>query len=882
MRFRLTVCVCLLFAAGIAAGQRLPEGVVPVHYTLSFSPDIPSARFDGHEEVELHLLKPTAVITLNAAEIEFRKVVVQSSEGRQDARVSLDPAHQTATLQLAAPVATGEAVLDIDFTGVLNDKLRGFYLVHGKNRNYASTQFEATDARRAFPSFDEPALKATFDISLTIDEGDTAISNGPIVSDTPGPGRGKHTVRFATTAKMSTYLVAMLVGDWKCVEGGTDGTPIRICATPDKVDLGHFALEATEHIVHSLDQYYGIRYPYKKLDIIAVPDFEAGAMENTGAITFREIYLLVDEQHSSVAARRSVAEVLAHEIAHMWFGNLVTMKWWDDLWLNEGFATWMVSKPVGDWKPEWKESLQDVQDTSNTLDVDASPATRQIRMQASTPDEINQLFDGIAYGKAAAVLHMVEQYVGPEVFRAGVRRYLEKYAYGNATAEDFWNTLAEVSKKPMDRIMSSFVDQPGVPMISVHSRCSGKKMTVEATQQRFYLQKSLMDSPSTQIWTIPVCFKVGSDKDCRILDQKQQDFEFDRCVRELSADADGSGYYRAQYASDMFRRLPGTTWDASERDRLAGDTWALVRADKQSVGDYLDLIKRMGADRERVVLETELQPLPRIAQHLTEDGEGGSLSALIRELIAPRVKRLGWKPVLNEDDDDRQLRPALISVLGAYGNDPEVIREARKLAEQYLQDRSSVDPSMVSAVLGLAAREGDSALYDGYAQAARTAKSPEEFLNFLYGMVSFSDPQLVRRTLETAVSAEVRSQDSPSVLATLLNNSQTRKQSWAWIKDHWAEVQARFTISSGARVVAATGAFCDAADRRDVQSFFAGHPVEASDRALDKALHTIDACIEFRDQQKPNLATWLRTLAPDGNPKASGGGAPAAPSASEN
>jgi aminopeptidase N/puromycin-sensitive aminopeptidase len=872
----------LLFAAGFAAGQRLPEGVMPVRYTLSFSPNIATAKFEGHEEIKIQLLKPTASITLNAADIEFLKVVVQSGGVQQEASVSLDPANQTATLQVPSPVAAGNAVLDIDFSGVLNDKLRGFYLVHGNNRNYASTQFEATDARRAFPSFDEPALKATFDISLTVDDGDTAISNGPIVSDTPGPEAGKHSVRFATTAKMSTYLVAMLVGDWKCVEGGADGIPIRICATPDKVDLGHFALEATEHIVHSLDQYYGIRYPYKKLDIIAVPDFEAGAMENTGAITFREVYLLVDEKHSSVGARRSVAEVLAHEIAHMWFGNLVTMKWWDDLWLNEGFATWMVSKPVGEWKPEWKESLQDVQDTSNTLDVDSSPATRKIRMAASTPSEINQLFDGIAYGKAAAVLHMVEQYVGPDVFRAGVKRYLEKYAYSNATAEDFWNTLAEVSKKPMGKIMSSFVDQPGVPMISLRSRCSGKKMTVEATQRRFYSQKSLMDSPSDQIWVIPVCFKVGSGKDCRILDQKQQEFEFNRCVPELSADADGSGYYRTQYVDEMLPKLPGNDWDARQRDRLAGDTWALVRADKQSAGDYLDLVKRMGADRERVVLETELQPLSTIAQNLTDTDESASLSALIRELIGGRARRLGWEPVANEDDDDRQLRPALISLLGAYGNDRDINHEARELAEQYLHDRSSVDPSMVYAVLALAAREGDSALYDGYAQAARAATSPEEFLNFLYGMVSFRGPELVRRTLETAVAGDVRSQDSPSVLAALLNNSQTRKQSWAWIKDHWAEVQARFTISSGARVVAATGAFCDVADRQDVQSFFASHPVEASDRALDKALHTIDACIEFRDQQKSNLATWLRTFAPDGNPKASEGRAPAAPAASEN
>jgi aminopeptidase N len=880
MRAKTSTVFLLFLCSAVSHAQRLPEGVVPIHYTLSFSPDIPAARFAGHEEIQVHLPKPTDAITLNAADIQFNMATVQSSEGRQEAHVALDPSHETATLQLANPVAAGDAVIEIDFTGILNDKLRGFYLVHGKARNYASTQFESTDARRAFPAFDEPALKATFDISLTVDEGDTAISNGAIVSDTPGPGPGKHTLRFATSPKMSTYLVAMLVGGWKCIEGGSDGIPIRICATPDKIELGGFALKASEHILHSLNQYYGIPYPYKKLDIIAVPDFEAGAMENVSAITFREIYLLVDEQHSSVGARRGVAEILAHEMTHMWFGDLVTMKWWDDLWLNEGFATWMVSKPVGEWKPEWKESLQDVQNGSSTLNVDSSPATRKIRAQASTPDEINELFDGIAYGKAAAVLHMVEQYIGPEVFRAGVKQYLEKYAYGNATAEDFWNTLAQVSSQPMDKIMGSFVDQPGVPMVSVRSRCSGGKTIIEAAQQRFYLEGSLMDVPSTETWAIPMCFKMGGTRDCRILDHKQQQFTFDGCHSEFSADASGSGYYRTQYSGETFRHLPGASWDSGQRERLVGDSWALVQAGKQSVGEYLDLVRRMGADRERVVFESEVQPLPTIADNLTDTEGRAALSALIRDLAGPGVKRLGWSPAPGEGDDDRQLRPTLIALLGSYGDEPEVLQQASKFADQYLRDRSSLDASLVPTVLGLAAKTGGPALSERYLDAARTAKSPEEFLNFLFGLVDFSEPELVQRTLELAISPEVRSQDSPFLLVALLNRPVTRKQAWTWIKQHWPEVQARFTMSSGSRVVAATGSFCDRADREDVQGFFASHPVESSERTLSLTLHRIDACIELRSRQSQNLAAWLRNAKTKGSLKVSGGQAPMAAGAS--
>jgi aminopeptidase N len=862
MRARIIYLLLLLFWSVVSNAQRLPEGVVPVRYTLAFTPDLALARFEGHEEIDIKLSKSTRTITLNAVELDFKKVVVRSLEGTQNAEVIVDAPHETASFQLPSLIAAGDAVLEIDFSGTLNDKLRGFYLTHGKDRDYASTQFEPTDARRAFPSFDEPALKATFDISLTIDQGDTAISNGAITSDTPGPGSGKHTLRFAITSKMSTYLVAMAVGDWKCLEGGTDGIPIRICATPDKIALGGFALTASEHILHSLNQYFRIPYPYKKLDLLAVPDFEAGAMENPAAITFRESCLLVDEKNSSVAARKTVTEIVAHEIVHMWFGDLVTMKWWDDVWLNEGFATWMTSKPVADWKPGWNEFLEDVQATSGTLNVDSSPATRQIRAQANTPDEINQLFDGIAYGKAAAVLHMVEAYVGPEVFRAGVNEYLDKYAYGNATAEDFWNTLAKVSNKPVAKIMRSFVDEPGAPLISVRARCSGNKMVVNVTQKRFYLQGSLMETPAKQIWSIPVCFRLdGHTKDCRILDQKEQEFEFDSCSSGLTADADGSGYYRTQYASDALDHLPGDGWTVSDRARLVGDTWALVLAGKESVGDYLGLVDRAGAAREVIPIETVLDPLRSVGNYLVTAADQDKYSEFIRTLIEPAANRLGWKPSAGDTDKDRELRPVVIALLGNVGRDRAVIEQAQKLAEMYLQERASVDPSLVGVALQLAARTGGPALFDQYYEATRTAKSPEEYLNFLYGLAAFSDPLLAQRTFKLALSPEIRSQDAPSVIAALINHQETRTQVWEWTKEHWPEIHAKLTTDGGARIVAATGAFCDVADRDDVQTFFTAHSVVSSDRALALALRRIDACVDFRTQQSQQLASWLDNFA---------------------
>ena len=383
--------------------------------------------------MDVVLAAPATTITLNSLELKLSDVTANGQAGA----VSYDTDKEQATLVFAQALPAGKVSLKVAFTGVLNDKLRGFYLSKTKARTYAVTQFESTDARRAFPCFDEPALKATFDVSLVIDARDMAIGNTNIVSDTPN-GAGKHVVVFASTPKMSTYLVAFLVGDFACSKGNADGVPIRVCSTPDKVKLTKFALDAAEHYLHYYDTYFGIKYPMPKLDLIGIPDFEAGAMENFGAITYRETELLVEED-GSVGSKKRVAVTVAHEMAHQWFGDMVTMQWWDNLWLNEGFATWMENKAAQQWHPEWKFDLDAADDLNQTLNYDAVPATRTIRAKANTPAEISEMFDGIAYGKAGAVIGMVENWVGPEVFRQGVHTYLAAHLYANATAEDFWN-----------------------------------------------------------------------------------------------------------------------------------------------------------------------------------------------------------------------------------------------------------------------------------------------------------------------------------------------------------------------------------------------------------------------------------------------------------
>jgi aminopeptidase N/puromycin-sensitive aminopeptidase len=396
--------VLALISPGSVLGQRLPTTVIPAHYTLKLAPDLKAATFSGEESIDVSISQPTNSITLNAIEIAFQSVTINSNGTQQTGTVSLDADKQQATFTFPNTVAAGNATIKIRYTGILNSELRGFYLSKTAHRNYAVTQFEATDARRAFPCFDEPAFKATYDISLVIDAADIAISNTAIAADTPGPGPGKHTLVFGTTPKMSTYLVAFLVGDFQCTGGREDDVDIRVCATPDKVGETAFALDVAKFALHYYDDYFGIHFPLKKLDFIGIPDFEAGAMENFGAITFRETDLLLDPKTAPIFAQKNAALAITHEMAHQWFGDLVTMQWWDNIWLNEGFATWMENKPVAAMHPEWNILEVVAGDEQDTLNIDAQPTTRAIRVKADAPDEINQTFDGIVYGKASDVL----------------------------------------------------------------------------------------------------------------------------------------------------------------------------------------------------------------------------------------------------------------------------------------------------------------------------------------------------------------------------------------------------------------------------------------------------------------------------------------------
>jgi aminopeptidase N/puromycin-sensitive aminopeptidase len=845
----------LLLATAVQA-QRLPETVRPVSYTLSLTPDLKAATFSGVESINVTLAESTDHITLNAAEIAFQSVTATANGKELKAIVALDEDKQQAAFTFPEKLPAGAVTLSIRYTGILNNELRGFYLSKTAKRNYAVTQFESTDARRAFPSFDEPAFKATYDVSLVVDSADTAISNSPIVSDTPGPAEGKHTLHFATTPKMSTYLVAFLVGDFQCSAGEQDGVAIRVCATPDKLALTPYGVGVAKQVLHYYNSYFGIPYPLKKLDLIALPDFEAGAMENFGAITYRETALLIDPKTASLGAKKEVALVIAHEMAHQWFGDLVTMQWWNNLWLNEGFATWMETKAVAHMHPEWKMEQTEASGVDGALNLDGQPTTRAIRAKADTPDEINQMFDGIAYGKAGAVLLSIENFVGEETFRQGVHNYLAAHLYGNATAEDFWGAQTANSHKPVDKIMESLVAQPGAPILTFGEPVNGK---VSVSQKRFFLSPSITPDPKQQ-WTLPVCFKTANGQDCQLLTPADTSLKIP--AQSVFFNANGKGYYRSNYPPQIYAQLVGqveTTLTPSERISLIGDEWAQIRSNKAPIGAYLDLVAAVKADPNTEVIDAAIGGYSTTYSRIAANAEErAALTAWLRSTFAPQYAKLG-PPAPADSEDTRELRTQLFGLLGYRAKDPAVLTQSREIAAKYLADPTSIDASLGQTALAIAARNGDAALFDRLQKIYETSTNPELQIGALRLLAEFEDPALVQRSLDYAASGKVRNQDAAVQFAIAMGNDATRDQAWKYIQDNWEKVKAQFTTEMGAVLVGSTSSFCSAEAREGVKSFFAAHPVSSSDKSLRHAIERIDGCVELRTLQEPNLKLWLST-----------------------
>ncbi|MBZ5538754.1 MAG: M1 family metallopeptidase [Acidobacteriia bacterium] len=865
--------VFLFLLPALASAQRLPETAVPDNYHLTLTPDLAKATFAGDETITIRVLKPTTQIVLNAVDLDFQEASISSGGAIQKAAVTFEKSKEQVTLDAGNLIQPGPATIHIKYTGILNSEMRGFYL--GKDdqgRKYASTQFEPTDARRAYPSFDEPAYKATFEITLIADKGLTAISNNSVVSDATGPDADKHTVKFAKTARISSYLAAWVVGQFEYVEGAVDGIPIRVYSTPGKKELSAFALETAEFALHYYNHYFGIKYPYGKLDLIGLPDFSSGAMENVGLITSRAVLLQLDEQKASLALKKTVAVVITHEIAHQWLGDLVTMQWWDDVWLNEGMATWMEGKPVDAWKPEWNVGLDevcrgDILTTLGALSVDSLASTRSIHQSAETPQQILELFDGVAYGKTAAVLRMLEAYLGPDSFRAGMNAYLKQYAYRNSTADDFWSTLQKVSNKPVDKIMQTFVKQPGVPMINIKAEASGDSTKVTLRQQRYFYDRTLFSEGGDQLWQIPVCLKPASlggggsgRQQCELLTKKVDTFTLPGHSPWVLANAGATGYYHSGYETAAVRGLAHdaeTALTPVERLFALTDTWAAVRVGRQPVGDLLTLAEGLQTDRVGAVITLLFGYLNYIGDNLINDTGQPDYQAWVRRFVTPIANDVGWQAQPGESDERKDLRSNVLAVLGGPGRDPRALAEARKLTDQALKDPASVESSLAAAAFSLVARNGDAAFYDKLLAALKAAKTPEQYYLYLFTLSNFSDPQLVERTLQYAISSEVRSQDSLNLIGAIMSKPVGRRPAWDFVRTHWAEVEKAGGPFASAQIEGNTGTFCDAKLRDEVVEFFSAHKVAAGERTLKQSLEQINNCIDLKSLQSEQLASWL-------------------------
>jgi aminopeptidase N len=863
--FTRATLLLLLLVSTPAFAARLPKTVAPDHYDLSVTIDLTHDRFSGEETIRVRIAQPTLRVTLHAIDLDLQDATITARGARQDARVTFDQTEQTATLTVPKDLPIGEADVHLRFSGALNTQLRGLYLSKTARRKYAVTQFEATDARRAFPCFDEPALKATFALTVTVDRSDMAISNGKLLSDTPGPGRTQHTLKFATSAKMSSYLVALAVGDFQCLEDSQDRIPIRVCAIPEQAKLTQLALDSTKAVLKSYNGYYTIKYPFEKLDLVAVPDVAAGAMENTGAIFFRATELLADARTSSVQTRKDVAVAIAHEMAHQWFGDLVTMAWWDDLWLNEGFATWMSSHPLEQWKPEWRLDVDDAGSTQGALALDSFAATHPIRASVESPGEIEGSFDTITYQKGAAVLRMVESYVGADAFRRGINRYLQAHAYGNATSEDLWKAVAAESGRPVDRIIPAFIEQPGVPLVEITAlTCDPQKTETVATfrQSRFTLKPS--EERNDQLWQIPISYAVNAFRapatppgGLLLSNRTQTQVIAHGCVPWVFANAGAQGYYRTAYPRNVLAALAPVVLTAltpSERLSLLEDEWALVRGGRHGIVDYLTIAAGFGRETVAGVLALVTSHMKFIHDNLTTADSRPKFEELVRAQLQPSLNDLA---AAGNSDDRHTLRATLIAALGTSGEDPGVIERSRAEVDRALSGAAPLDASEAASLVTVAAAHGDAKLYDGFAAAADRATSPETRELYLNALTAFRQPELIDRALAETRS-RVRSQDTARYLAKFFENPSARDEAWAFIKRSWTDLEPKIRIAFGeARIAGAVSSFCDMSARDDVRGFFAAHPLPSAERMLNESLERIDNCVALRSTQTTLVSDWL-------------------------
>jgi puromycin-sensitive aminopeptidase len=861
-------------------GHRLAADVRPLTVDLEIEVDPERSRvFRGRVVHELELDRAGADLELHASDLRVMGAVVVASGRTLRGQVEEKREHETVLVQLPERVGPGRLRLELRFSGRLRDDLRGLYYARAARHAYAFTQLEATDARRFFPCFDEPVMKAGFQLSVTTAASHTVLSNSPI-QRTERLANGRKTVHFERTPPLSTYLLALAVG---ALEGSRTvrcgDTPIRVWHVPGKKALTAFALEAGRECLARLERYFGLPYPYAKLDLVAVPDFEAGAMENAGAVFFRETLLLTDPRTLTHQERKRVAEVVCHELAHMWYGDLVTMAWWDDLWLNEAFATWMAFQVVDDWKPEWRMWNDFQHYRAAALELDALDNTHPIYVEVASPAEATENFDLITYEKGASVVRMIERYLGARAFRAGVRRYIRRHREGNTVAADLWNALSEASGQDVEPVVRAWILSEGFPVVTARRAKSGRGTLLAVRQQRFHGAPTRTRADAERRgrerarWPIPVVARVGVPGSRRtrlvrdLVERARDTMDLGAGEpRFIYANADEGSFYRPLHDAAELERLASHLGQlaAVERMGLLGHQWALVRAGHAKLGSYLSLVDALSSEQNPDVMLTLAGPLGFVDHHLAPEAGRHAQETLrewLGERFGPALEMLGLRGDRADDHDARLRRAALYGILGGVAEWEPVLDAAAQQCERYLRDRRAVDPDLADAVVNLAARRGDAHLFARLRDGLDGAATPQERRRLLMALAEFRAPREVDRALALCLSADVPTQDVAILLARLLSNRGANERAWAYLQRHWEALRRRMPPMLVTRVIDATPSLRTPAYRREVAAFFKAHPVATGQRAVRQALERFDRNAELRSRAAPQLKEWLRDRA---------------------
>jgi puromycin-sensitive aminopeptidase len=849
---------------------QLPCDAEPESYKIFVEPNLDDGKFSGSESIKIKLLKATEQFVMNSADIKISEAECSIAGEKNSVKlgVHFEPKSEKVVFTFPRKIEAGEYTVDLKFQAGLNEKSRGLYRSSyedndGHKHWFAATQMEPTDARGMFPCFDEPRYKATFTISAAINSSDVAISNAPVAFEKTLDKTHK-LVQFETSPKMSTYLVALVVGPFQSSEVSTsEGVPIRVWYRPGKAQLAKFSQDIANKAMSYYRNYFAIPYPAKKLDLIAIPDFSFGAMENLGAATFAEENLLVDDQKGSLNAKQQVAINVAHEMAHMWFGDLVTMKWWDDLWLNEAFAEWLSTKTIDKLHPDWLYWNQFALERDQSMLSDSLKATRAIHFDVQEQNQIAQMFDEITYEKGASVLRMLETHVGEDQFRDGIRRYLKGHEFDNATSEDLWSAITAQSGKDVSELMHGWVYQDGFPIVDV--KRAGNRVTL--SQRRFSFER--LNNQAERSWQIPLRIRradrANSAVRAVVMSEKEKNIGL-RKDFPVIVNAGGEGYFHARYSPELLNEISDNLdmLTPLERAAVLADQFYLAVSGQMPVRRYFEFSKAYRNETDPSVVAIMCSEMNQL-NLMIGDRDRPAFAEFVRDRLQGAKNSLHWTARNGDSESVRRERGNVLLTLGTIGEEKDVINHARADFKDYFtamtatgavakRAKASIDHELVEPLTKIVAYNGDEKDYERVLTLWHQAKSPEDVERNLMALTLFQEPELQERTLKLSLSNQIRRQDGPQLIAKMMETRSGRGPAWHFFHKHIIRIAWRFSDHLLFYVVMAMNNLGTDQQLEEVQSFFKKHPVPSQSRGINKVIEAIEVRVAFRQRNESQLS----------------------------